>query len=316
MTFLTIEAKAEARGGRPLPCTRAPIHCGWRAAGVLLLASMAAWGQDFSKIQIEKVAAGFAFTEGAVWSRDGYLLFSDVPNNRILRFEPGKGHSVYREESNGANGNTFDRRGRLYTCESRTRRVTRTDKKGKIEVLAEKWMGKRLNAPNDIVVRHDEHVYFTDPAFGSQAENRELDFYGVYHINLRGQMELVARPTGRPNGIALSPDGKILYVANSDERNLRAYDLDQNGAASNESVLVSGIEGVPDGIKVDERGNIYVTAKGIAVYTPKGKLLTTIELQETPANCAFGDRDLGSLYVTARTSLYRVRLDVKGAVQY
>lgn len=272
--------------------------------------------QDFSKVTVEKAAGGYSFTEGPVWSHGGFLLFSDVPNNTIIRFTPGKGATVFRDGSNGANGNTFDAKGRLYTCESRTRRVTRTGKKGNPEVLVEKWEGKRLNAPNDIVVRKDGHVYFTDPAFGGQGEGRELDFFGVFHVTPKGQMELVAKPAGRPNGIAISPDARILYVANSDERNLRAYDLDRDGKATNERVVVSGIDGVPDGIKVDEKGNIYVTAKGVAVYSPKGKLLTTIEIPETPANCAFGDPDLQTLYVTARTSLYRIRLDVKGSVQY
>jgi len=190
------------------------------------------------------------------------------------------------------------------------------DKKGKMEVLAEKWEGKRLNAPNDIVVRKDGHVYFTDPAFGEQADTRELDFYGVYHITPKGVMNLIAKPAGRPNGIAFSPNGRILYVANSDDRNVRAYDVDKDGAVSNERVLVSNIEGVPDGMRIDEKGNLYVTAKGISVYTPQGKLLHAIELSETPANCAFGDADFQTLYITARTSIYRIRLDVKGSVQY
>jgi gluconolactonase len=287
-----------------------------RLIPVLILLSAVAAAQDFSELRVEKVATGYIFTEGPAWSREGFLLFSDVPANRILRYDPGKGATVYRENTNGGNGNTFDAKDRLYTCESRTRRVIRADKKGKIEVLADKFQGKRLNAPNDIVVRRDGHIYFTDPAFGNQAESRELDFYGVYHIDLRGQLELIARPAGRPNGIALSPDGRILYVANSDERNLRAYSVDQHGKASEERVLVSGIDGVPDGIRVDEKGNIYVTAKGVAIYSPEGKLIHTIELAETPANCAFGDPDFRSLYVTARTSLYRIQLNVKGSVQY
>ncbi len=282
----------------------------------LLLAAAALLAQDFSKLEIVKVAAGFRFTEGPVWSREGFLLFSDIPNDKIMRFVPGKGTEVFREKSEGANGNTFDAQGRLYSCESRTRRVTRTDKKGRIEVLADKWEGKRLNAPNDIVVRKDGQVYFTDPAFGGSTDQRELDFYGVYHITPKGQMEVVAKPKGRPNGLALSPNGRILYVDNSDERNVRAYDLDRNGKATNERIVVSGVEGVPDGMKVDEKGNLYITAKGVAVYSPEGKLLTTMEVAETPANCAFGDPDFQSLYITARTSLYRVRLDVKGAVQY
>jgi gluconolactonase len=283
---------------------------------LLCLACAVTLGQDFSDYKVEKVAAGFQFTEGPVWSREGYLLFSDVPNDRIFKFVPGQGHEVARENSNGANGNTFDAKGRLYTCESRSRRVIRTDKSGKVEVLAESYQGKRLNAPNDIVVRRDGHVYFTDPAFGRQADTRALDFYGVYHIGLKGELELIAKPEGRPNGVAMSPDGGLLYVANSDEHNLRAYDLDAEGRASAERVLVSGIDGVPDGIRVDEKGNVYVTANGIHVYSAAGKKLATLSVPETPANCAFGDEDWQTLYVTARTSLYRIRLDVKGAVQY
>jgi gluconolactonase len=285
-------------------------------AWVLALVALPLAAQDFSDIQVEKAAHGFRFTEGPAWSREGYLLFSDIPGNKIMKYVPGEGYPVFREPSNGANGNAFDAQGRLYTCESLARRVTRTDKKGHIEVLADKWEGKRLNAPNDIVVSKSGHVYFTDPAFGSQADKRELDFYGVYHIAPKGELSVIARPAGRPNGITLSSNGRILYVANSDERNIRAYDVDRNGEVSGERVIVSGIEGVPDGIRTDEKGNLYVAAKGILVYSPQGKLLTTIPLAETPSNCAFGDPDLQTLYITARTSLYRVRLDVKGAVQY
>jgi len=287
-----------------------------KRAGFVLLLLTPCLAQDFSKINIEKVETGFRFTEGPVWSREGFLLFSDVPNNHIVKWVPGERSSIARDNSNGANGNTFDAQGRLYTCESRTRRVVRMDKEGKIEVLAERWEGKRLNAPNDIVVRKDGHAYFTDPAFGDQADQRELDFYGVYHLSPKGQLQLIAKPSGRPNGIAFSPNGRILYVANSDDRNVRAYDVDRNGAVSNERVVISGVDGVPDGIKVDEKGNVYVTAKGVAVYSPQGKLLTIIEISETPANCAFGDADFQTLYITARTSLYRVRLNIRGAVQY
>jgi gluconolactonase len=285
-------------------------------AWVLALVALPLAAQDFSDVQVEKAAHGFRFTEGPAWSREGYLLFSDVPGNKIMKYVPGEGYPVFREPSNGANGNAFDAQGRLYTCESLARRVTRTDKKGHIEVLADKWEGKRLNAPNDIVVSKSGHVYFTDPAFGSQTDTRELDFYGVYHIAPKGELSAIARPAGRPNGITLSPNGRILYVGNSDERNIRAYDVDRNGEVSGERTLVSGIAGVPDGMRTDEKGNLYVAAKGILVYSPEGKLLATIPLAETPSNCAFGDPDLQTLYITARTSLYRVRLDVKGAVQY
>ena len=286
------------------------------AASALWLACALATAQDFTDYRLEKVETGFRFTEGPAWSHEGFLLFSDVPNNYIRKLVPGERSDVFRAESDGANGNTFDAQGRLYTCESKSRRVTRTDKKGRIEVLADKWEGKRLNAPNDIVVRKDGHVWFTDPAFGDQADHRELDFYGVYHISPKGELRLVAKPVGRPNGIALSPNARILYVANSDDHNVRAYDVDRNGETSNERIMIASVDGVPDGMKVDAKGNIYVAAKGLAVYSPEGKLLHTIEMAETPANCAFGDPDFQTLYITARTSLYRVRLDVKGAVQY
>jgi gluconolactonase len=282
----------------------------------ILIAVLSAGAQDFSEIQVEKVASGYRFTEGPVYSHDGFLLFSDVPNNKILKLTPGEGMSVFREDSNGANGNTYDSQGRLLTCESRSRRVTRTDKKGKIEVLAERWEGKRLNAPNDIVVRRDGHIFFTDPAFGNQTESRELDFYGVYHITPKGELSVIAKPEGRPNGIALSPNGRILYVSNSDERAIRAYDVDRGGVATNERVLISGIDGPPDGIRVDDKGNLYVTAKMVSIYSPQGKLLHSIEMAENPHNCAFGDPDFQTLYIAATTSVYRVRLNVKGAVQY
>lgn len=266
--------------------------------------------------QIDRVAGGFRFTEGPVWSREGFLLFSDVPNDQILQYVPGEKPTVFRDHSNGANGNAFDAQGRFYTCESRTRRVVRMDKKGSLQVLADKWEGKRLNAPNDIVVRKDGHVYFTDPAFGNQEDTRELDFYGVYHIAPKGELHLIAKPAGRPNGIAFSPNGRVLYVGNSDEHSVRAYDVDHNGEISGERVVISGLSGVPDGVRVDEKGNVYVAANGLAIYDPHGKLAETIELPEKPSNFAFGDPDLQTLYITARTALYRVRRNVKGASQY
>jgi sugar lactone lactonase YvrE len=272
--------------------------------------------QETPDMPMDRVATGFRFTEGPAWSREGFLLFSDVPNDKIMKYVPGQKPTVFRENSNGANGNCFDSQGRFYTCESRTRRVVRVDKKGEMQVVAEKWDGKRLNAPNDIVARKDGHIYFTDPAFGNQADTRELDFFGVYHISPKGELQLIAKPAGRPNGIAFSPNGHILYVANSDEHNVRAYDVDRGGEVSHERVMISGVDGVPDGIRVDDKGNIYVTASGVAVYDAQGKHVETLGMPETPANCAFGDPDLESLYITARTSLYRARRNVKGALQY
>jgi gluconolactonase len=281
-----------------------------------LLLALAGAAQNLTDLKVDKVATRYVFTDGPVWSRDGYLIFSDVPSDQLLQLKPGVPMSIFRAKSNGASGNTFDVQGRFYSCETHSRRVTRTDKKGTIEVLADRWQGKRLNAPNDIVVRKDGHVYFTDPAFGNQQDARELDFYGIYHISPKGEIEAIAKPKGRPNGIAISPNGRILYVSNSDEHNLRAYDLDHNGAASSERILVSKIDGVPDGIRVDEKGNIYLAANKIDVYSPEGKTLGSIDTAETPSNCAFGDADFEGLFITARTSVYHVRLNVKGSVQY
>jgi gluconolactonase len=281
--------------------------------GVSLCACAA---QDFDHMQIEHFVGGMRFAEGPVFTRDGLLIFSDIPTSRILQARPGEKLSVYREDAHGATGNTLDAQGRLYTCESQARRVTRTDKKGNVETLAERWEGKRLNSPNDIVVRHDGNVYFTDPAFGKSSESRELDFYGVFRITPKGVLEVLAKPKGRPNGIALSANGKTLFVANSDEKNVRAYDLDGKGLASNERVVISGISGVPDGLRADEKGNLYVACKGLAVYSPDFKLLRMFELSEKPSNCTFGDPDFETLYITARTSVYRIRLGVKGAIAY
>jgi gluconolactonase len=271
--------------------------------------------QSFTDMKVEKIATGMQFTEGPAWSREGFLLFSDCDSNKIHKFVPGVGVTSFSTVSGGPNGNTFDVQGRLYTCEFHARRVTRISKKG-VEVLASKFEGKRLNAPNDIVVRRDGQIYFTDPAFGDQQDTRELDFFGVFHINLKGELEAIARWKTRPNGITLSPNGKILYVADSDARLLRAYDLDKNGIASHERVVVSNIQGVPDGIRTDEKGNIYVAAKFVFAYSEDGKQIGKIELGETPSNLTFGDTDLESLYVTARTLVYRIRFGAKGALQY
>ena len=284
-----------------------------RLLPALLACLLPLGAQDFTHYQLRRVATGYTFTEGPAWSPEGYLLFSDVPNNKIWRLAPGARPVIFRADSHGANGNAFGPKGRLYTCESRSRRVTRTDRKGRVRTLLAAWKGQRLNAPNDIVVSRKGHIYFTDPAFGSQSEARELDFYGVYHLTPQGQAELIARPKGRPNGIALSPDGRILYVDNSDERNLRAYDVDRHGEVHHERVLIAAIDGPPDGMAVDRKGNLYIAANQLLVYSPAGKLLHTIEVPEKPSNCAFGGTDGKTLYITARSSVYAVRLGVQGA---
>ena len=269
--------------------------------------------QDFSSMMVERVAAGYIFTEGPAVDSRGTLLFSDVPSNRILRFTPGHGVTTFRENSGAANGNTYDDKGRLYTCEGGNRRVTRTDKDGKVEVLAERFEDKRFNAPNDITVRRDGHIYFTDPAFGNQQDTRELTFFGVYHLTPRGELSVIARLDKRPNGIALAPSGRILYVAGSDERAIRAWDLDRGGNATNPRLVVTGIEGVPDGIRVDSKGRIFVACDKVAIYSPEGKLIHQIPLPETPSNLEIVEQGEFMIYVTARRSVYRVRPAEKGA---
>jgi len=281
--------------------------------GVIALFSLALFAQDFSEITFEHLAKDLGYAEGPAWSREGFLIFSDTPRDKLWKWTPGSAPEVFRPNANGPSGNAFDAEGRLYTCETRTRRVIRTDKKGAIEVLADKWEGKRLNAPNDIAVSRAGHVYFTDPAFGDQADRRELDFYGVYHIAPKSPVKLVAKPTGRPNGVALSANGRILYVVNSDERNVRAYDLDKNGEPSNERIVVAKIPGVPGGIRTDEKGNLYVAGKSIFVYTPEGKPLHTIELRNPAANIGFGEADGRTLFIATGPEVERARLPLKGA---
>lgn len=282
-----------------------------------LLVSAAAWAQEFPNVTVETVVKDAHYAEGPVWSLDGFLLFSDTTTDQIRQWTPGKAASQFSSRPGGAAGNAYDQDGRLYTCEFRERRVTRTAKNGKTEVLAGRFEGKRLNAPSDIVVRRDGNVYFTDPAFGNQQDARELDFYGVYRIKTSGQLEAIARWKTRPNGITVSPNGRLLYVADADARLIRVYDLAGNGAASNERVFVEKIQGVPAGLATDEKGDVFVAANHVLIYSPKGDLLREIQLAATPSNLAFGDKDFSSLYVTARGSVFRVRsLGMKGAPQY
>jgi gluconolactonase len=278
-----------------------------RCATAFLFASLL-WSQEFPEIKFEHLAQGYRFTEGPAWNvKDQFFLFSDTPSDRLLKWVPGSPVAVFRTDAHGPAGNAFDAQGRLYTCETRTRRVTRTDRAGKIEVLADKWEGKRLNAPAGVTVAKNGSVYFTDPAFGEQSDHRELDFHGVYHIPVKGPMTLVAKYTTRPHGIALSPNGKTLYVSNADEHNVRAFDLDKAGEASNERVLIAKIDGVPGGIAVDEKGLIYIVAKGVAIHSPDGKRVHLIELRETSSACAFGEADMKSLFLTSRGQVYRAR---------
>ena len=283
-------------------------------AALVALAAVLARAQDFSNVKLELAAQGLVYAQGPAWSRDGFLIFSDTVEDKLYKLAAGHEAEVYRTGASGPAGNAFDAEGRLYTCETRARRVTRTDKKGKIEVLAERWEGKRLNAPNDIVVNQaNGRAYFTDPAFGYQQDQRELDFCGVYEIPPHGPLKLAAKPAGRPNGVALSPNGRILYVANADERNVREYTLDRAGDLSGERVLIARTDGVPNGIRTDEKGNLYVAGRGVAVYSPDGRLIHNFELVRPASNCGFGGADGRYLFIASGGNLYRARLDVKGA---
>jgi len=285
-----------------------------RAAIVLLAA--AAWGQAPQQYTLEVVANGMRFADGPVWSLEDFLLFSDTVTDKQHKFTPGKGVSEIGSHAGGTAGNAYDEKGNLYSCEFRERRITRTAKNGKVEVIAARFEGKRFNAPNDVVVRRDGNVYFTDPAFGNQEDTRELDFNGVFRVTTRGQVEAVAKWRTRPNGLALSPNGRTLYVSDSDGQSIHAFDLDRAGVAANDRVVISKIPGVPAGLKTDEMGNIYVAAKEVLVYSPQGELVRTFKTAEIPSNLAFGDPDFSTLYITARTSVYRIRLGVKGSVPY
>lgn len=266
----------------------------------------------------ERVATGFQFTEGPLWHPDGYLLFSDIPANQIRKWTPGGEVTIFREPSGNSNGLTFDRQGRLIACEHGNRRVSRTEKDGTIVTLADRYQGKRLNSPNDVVVKSDGSIYFTDPPYGVRPEDRELDFQGVYRWAPDGTLTLLVDDFEKPNGLAFSPDEKTLYIADTDRRHVRAFDVQPDGTLANGRTfaeLKSDAPGGPDGMKVDVEGNLYVTGPGGTwVFDPTGKHLGTIVTPEAPANCAWGDADGKTLYLTARTSVYRVRVKVAGVV--
>ncbi|HYP15341.1 MAG TPA: SMP-30/gluconolactonase/LRE family protein, partial [Bryobacteraceae bacterium] len=263
-------------------------------------------------IQIETVLTGFGYTAGPAWSPENFLVFSDVPGRKILKVTQ-TGTSILRENSGGASGNAFDKRGRLHTCEAHTRRLSRTDAKGKVEVLAENFEGKRLNAPNDLCIADTGHIFFTDPAYGNQQDKRELPFHGIFHVSPKGDLRLAARFETRPNGIALSADDKRLFVSNSDERNIRVYDVSKEGLLTGERIFATKMEGIPSGLHSDDKGNLWVAARNILLFDASGKSLGHIPLRDTPSGCTLVLGDPTTLYVTARKTVYRVRLDEKGA---
>jgi sugar lactone lactonase YvrE len=264
----------------------------------------------------ERIAGGFEFTEGPVWHPDGFLIFSDIPANRQYRWHPVHGVSVWREPSGHSNGLTLDREGRIIACEHGGRRVSRAEPGAEPVTLADMYCGKRLNSPNDVVVKSDGTIYFTDPPYGIAPEEREQPWNGVYRILPDGTVELLVDDFDRPNGLAFSPDETILYIDDSPRRHVRAFDVLPDGRLANSRIFADMDHpqpGSPDGMKVDVAGNLYVTgATGVWVFEPDGTWLGVIATPERPANCAWGDADRQTLYITARTSLYRIRTRVPG----
>jgi gluconolactonase len=264
----------------------------------------------------EQVATGFQFTEGPVWQPDGSLLFSDIPASRTYRWTPEGGAQIWREPTGNANGLTLDRRGRLLACEHSGRRVSRIEADGSVVAVAERYQDRRLNSPNDIVVKSDGLIYFTDPPYGIKPEEREQPCNGVYRILPDGTLELLVDDFDRPNGLAFSPDESILYIDDSPRRHVRAFDVRPDGTLVNSRIIADMDHpqpGSPDGMKIDREGHLYVTgATGVWVFEPDGTCLGVVVTPERPANCAWGDADRQSLYITARTSLYRIRVKVPG----
>jgi gluconolactonase len=287
-------------------------------------------------VRAERLATGFLFTEGPIWVRDGgYLLFSDPNDNRIYRWTPDGQVSVFRTKSGytgvdvdeygqpGSNGLTLDRDGRLTICEHGNHRISRLERNGQLTTLADRFDGKRLNSPNDLVYRSDGALYFTDPPFGLPRffddPRKELAFSGVYRVGPDGVLTVVDRSLSGPNGLVFSPDEKFLYVDDWDEQRkvIMRFPVRADGSLGDGTVFVDATripgEQAWDGLKVDRKGNLYAAGPGgIWMISPAGTHLGTIRLPEQPANFTWGDDDGKALYVTARTSIYRIRLAVPG----
>ena len=284
-------------------------------------------------LKAERLAEGFLFTEGPVWVPEGYLLFSDPNANTIYRWSDNDGLSVFRTKSGytgldigeygqpGSNGLALDRDGRLTINEHGNHRVSRLEKTGALTVLADRFEGKRLNSPNDLVYKSDGSLYFTDPPFGlpkfANDARKELSFSGVFRL-LGEKLQLLGKDLSGPNGLAFSPDEKYLYVGNWDEKKkvVMRYDVNKDGSLSNGKVFFDMTsapgEDALDGVKVDQRGNVYISGPGgLWILSPAGKHLGTIVTPEHAHNFGWGD-DGRSLYLTARSTLYRIRLNVAG----
>lgn len=274
-----------------------------------------------SDAKLETVATGFGFTEGPIWDPSGFLYVSDETLNKIFRVYPnGRKEEVIA--LGDPDGNTFDRQHRLIDCASVLRAIIEVTPDGKYKVLADRYEGKRLNSPNDVIVGPDSALYFTDPTLDLVAgEKQEIPFQGVYRLDNTGNLRLLTRDMGQPNGLAFSPDGKQFYVDDDEKRNIRVYDVAADGTLSHGRVFGEEPggkgEGVPDGIKVDDKGNLFVTGpKGIWVWDTNGNHLGTIVMPEQPANLTWGDPQYDTLYITATTSVYKLRTKTRGFVPY
>ena len=274
-----------------------------------------------SDAKLETVATGFGFTEGPMWDPAGFLYVSDETINKIFRVYPdGRKEEVIA--LGDPDGNTFDRRHRLIDCASVLRAMIEVTPDGKYKILADRYDGKKFNSPNDVIVGPDGAIYFTDPTLDLVAgEKQEIPFQGVYRLDDSGKARLLTRDLTQPNGLAFSPDGKKFYVDDSEQRNIRVYDSAPDGTLSNGRIFGEEPgekhDGVPDGIKVDKNGNLFVTGpKGIWVWDAKGNHLGTIVMPEQPANLTWGDPNYSTLYITATTSVYRLETKTQGFVPY
>lgn len=267
------------------------------------------------------MASGFGFTEGPVWDPSGFVYVSDETLNKIFRVYPD-GRKETLVSLGDPDGNTFDRQQRLLDCASVLRAIILVTPDGQYKVLADRFEGKRFNSPNDVVIGPDGAIYFTDPTLDLvKGEKQEIPFQGVYRLDEAGRVRLLTKDLSQPNGLAFSPDGRHLYVDDSELRNILVYDFDAGGTLTNGRIfgeeLGGANEGVPDGMKVDRAGNLFVVGPlGIWVWDAQGHHLGTIVLPEQPANLAWGDADYGTLYITATTSVYKIRTLARGFVPY
>ena len=270
--------------------------------------------------KLQKLAGDMKFTEGPVWiGRDGGdLVFSDIPADELMRWSMSEGLRTFRKPSHQANGNTLDRQGRLVTCEHHARRVTRTEADGTVTVLVDSFEGKKFNSPNDAVVRSDGTIWFTDPPYGlPPGASRELEKNYVFRFDpTTKRIDIVADDFDMPNGLCFSPDERTLYVADSGKpHHIRAFDVTSDGRLQNARIFCTIDAGAPDGIRCDDQGNVWSSAgDGVHVFAPDGTLLGKIPVPETPANLCFGGADGRILFITARTSLYSIRVNARGAL--